>query len=128
MKPIIKIGLVVAVIFCSVSIFAQDPMSAKAQDFITAMNNGDFQKAYLALNSDLGFKVKAADLQGWWSQLTSKAGKFLEFSSSKAESKDNTTIIVVLCKFEKGPVDVTVAVDNMGKVAGMGWKGRKPGA
>jgi uncharacterized protein len=125
MKSIFKTSLVLLVLFCSVSLFAQDPMAGKAQDFISAMNRGDFQKAYLSLSSDLGFKVSADSLRSWWSQLTSKGGKFVEFRESKSQPKGDFILIVSVCKFEKGLVDVTVAIDNMGKVAGMEWKGHK---
>lgn len=125
MKSGFKVVLVLAVLFCALNVFAQDPMAAKAQDFISAMNSGNFQKAYLSLNSDLGFKVNADNLRSWWGQLTSKGGKFVEFRESSSQPKGDFILVTALCKFEKGLVDVTIAIDNSGKVAGMEWKGHK---
>jgi len=126
MKSVFKVVLVMAVLFCAVNLFAQDPMAAKAQDFISAMNSGNFQKAYLLLNSDLGFKVSADNLRSWWGQLVSKGGNFVEFRESKSVPKGDVYVVTALCKFEKGLVDVTIAVEaNTGKVAGLEWKGHK---
>jgi hypothetical protein len=125
MKSIFKVSLVLVVLLCAVNVFAQDPMTGKAQDFVSAMSRGDFQKAYLSLNSDLGFKVKPGDLQNKWSQIVSWAGKFVEFKDSKIENKNDYIIVTSVCKFEKGLVDVTVALDSMGKVAGFNTQGHK---
>ncbi len=125
MKSCFKVVLVLAVLFCAINALAQDPMASKAEDFISAMNSGNYQKAYLALNSDLGFKVKPADLQATWSKVVSWAGKFVEFRESKSQPKGDVYIVTSVCKFEKGLVDVIVAVDNNGKVAGFNTQGHK---
>lgn len=128
MKLVLKIVVIMALVLGTFSLFAQDPMSQKAQDFISAMSRGEFQKAYLSLNSDLGFKVKPENLQSVWNQLTSKAGKFVEFKESKAEFKNDFTLVVAVCKFEKGLVDLHIAVDSTGKIAGFQVKDHKGGA
>jgi hypothetical protein len=128
MKSVLKVGLILLVLFCSVSLFAQDPMTAKAQDFIASLGRGDYQKAYLSLNSDLGFKVSADNLRQWWGQITSKAGSFVEIKESKVESKNDFQLVIAVCKFEKGLVDLQIAVDGMGKVAGLNVKDHKGGA
>ncbi|HQO19673.1 MAG TPA: DUF3887 domain-containing protein [Acidobacteriota bacterium] len=126
MKSCFKVVLVVAILFCAVNLFAQAPMADKAQNFISAMNKGEFQKAYLSLNSDLGFKVTADNLRSWWAQLVSKGGNFVEFRESSSVQKGDLYVVTALCKFEKGLVDVTVAVEaSTGKIAGMEWKGHK---
>ena len=125
MKLFLKVLVVVGLILGSFSIFAQDPMSAKAEDFVSALSRGDFQKAYLSLSSDLGFKVKPENLQSVWTQLTSKAGKFVEFKEAKAEPKNDFTLVITVCKFEKGLVDLHIAVDSTGKIAGFQIKDHK---
>ena len=126
MKSVFKVVLVLAVLFCAVNVLAQAPMADKAQGFISAMNGGNFQKAYLSLNSDLGFKVTADNLRSWWAGLTSKGGNFVEFRTSSSVQKGDLYIVTTLCKFEKGLVDVTLAVEaSTGKIAGMEWKGHK---
>lgn len=128
MKLVLKVAVVLALVFGTFMLFAQDPMSQKAEDFVSAMSKGDFQKAYLSLSSDLGFKVKPENLQSVWNQLTSKAGKFVEFKESKAEFKNDFTLVVTVCKFEKGLVDLHIAVDSTGKIAGFQIKDHKGGA
>lgn len=121
----LKSFLTLTFLMVFVSFFSQDPLVGKAQEFINALNNNDFQKAYLLLNSDLGFKVKPEDLQRVWNQLVSKAGKFVDFRESKSEYKNDYTLVILICKFEKGLVDLHVAIDNMGKVAGFVPKDHK---
>lgn len=128
MKLVFKVVVALVLIIGSFSLFAQDPMVQKAQDFVSAMSRGEFQKAYLSLNSDLGFKAKPENLQSVWSQLTSKAGKFVEFRESKAEFKNDYTLVVAVCKFEKGLVDLHIAVDTTGKIAGVQIKDHKGSA
>lgn len=128
MKLVLKLILVFVLVFVTLSLFAQDPMAQKAQDFISAMSKGEFQKAYLSLNSDLGFKVKPENLQSVWNQLTSKAGNFVEVKETKSEFKNDYTLVVTVCKFEKGLVDLHVAVDSSGKIAGFQVKDHKGGA
>lgn len=128
MKSVLKLLLVFVLVLGTFSLFSQDPMTQKAQDFITAMSKGDFQKAYLSLNSDLGFKVKPENLQSVWNQLTSKAGKFVEVKETKSEFKNDFILVVTICKFEKGLVDLHVAVDSSGKIAGFQVKDHKGGA
>ncbi len=128
MKIVAKISLVLILVSGTFLLFAQDPMSQKAHDFISAMSKGEFQKAYLLLNSDLGFKAKPENLQILWNQLTSKAGNFVEFKESKTEFKNDFTLVIAVCKFEKGLVDLHIAVDNTGKIAGFQVKDHKGGA
>lgn len=125
MNRLLKVFVLVVVVFGYVSLFAQDPLIAKAQDFVKALSRGDYQKAYLSLSSDLGFKVKPENLEEVWKQLTSKAGNFVDFRDAKSEFKNDYTLVIAVCKFEKGLVDLHIAVNNMGYIAGFQIKDHK---
>ncbi len=116
----------VMVMASALTAFAQaDFVVGKADDFITLMNKGDYQKAYAQLDSNLGFQVTPDKLKSIWSQLTTKAGNFVEFKKSDVQPKDGFSIVVQVCKFEKGLVDLHVAVNNQGQIAGLTIKDHK---
>lgn len=102
-----------------------DFVVGKADDFISLLNKGDYQKAYLQLDSNLGFQVNAEKLKSVWASLTTKAGNFVEFKKSDVQSKDGFSLVVQVCKFEKGLVDLHIAVNNQGQIAGLTIKDHK---
>ncbi len=102
-----------------------DFVVGKADDFIALLNKGDYQKAYLQLDSNLGFQVNPDQLKSTWSKLISKAGNFVEFKKSDVQPKDGFSLVVQVCKFEKGLVDLHVAVNNQGQIAGLSIKDHK---
>ena len=116
----------VVVLAAALPAFAQaDFVVGKADDFITLLNKGDYQKAYSQLDSNLGFQVTPDKLKSVWSQLTTKAGNFVEFKKSDVQPKDGFSLVVQVCKFEKGLVDLHIAVNNQGQIAGLTIKDHK---
>jgi len=97
----------------------------KANDFISSLNRGDYQKAYTMVDSGLGFQTNPERWKAIWSQLTGKAGGFVEFRKNEVSSKDGYSVVTQVCKFEKGLVDLLVAVNNQGQIAGFQIKDHK---
>lgn len=97
----------------------------KADDFITALSRGDYQKAYGMVDSNLGFNSTVDQWKNTWNSLTGKAGKFVEFRKNEVQPGDGYNIVVQVCKFEKGLVDLHVAVNNQGQIAGFAIKNHK---
>jgi len=97
----------------------------KANDFISTLNRGDYQKAYAMVDSGLGFQTNPERWKGIWTQLTGKAGGFVEFRKNEVSNKDGYSIVTQVCKFEKGLVDLLVAVNNQGQIAGFQIKDHK---
>lgn len=124
--------LLTSVIFSSavaVQIFAGDPVIAKADKFINAMNSGDFQTAYTLLNADLGFQITAADLRKSWNNLIAKAGPFIKVKKKQVEMKKGYFIVTEVVQFKKGHVDLLIAIDNTMGVADFRYqnhKGKEP--
>ncbi len=115
-----------AVVLAGLPALAQaDFAVGKANDFISALSRGDYQKAYTQLDSTLGFQVSPEKLKSVWSQLTGKAGGFVEFKKSDVTSKEGFSVVVQVCKFEKGLVDLHVAVNNQGQISGFNIKDHK---
>jgi len=116
----------VAVVAAVLPALAQaDFIVGRADDFISLLNKGDYQKAYLQLDSNLGFQVNPDKLRSVWTSLTSKAGNFVEFKKSDVQLKDGFSLVVQVCKFEKGLVDLHIAVNNQGQIAGLSIKDHK---
>jgi hypothetical protein len=115
--------LAVVALFAAALVFAQsDPKVGKAQEFINLLNKGNYPKAFEKLDSNLGFNLKSADkLSSIWKKIEEKAGQFKEFRDSKVETlksgPETFTVVTQVCKFEKGLMDLKVALDSQDKVA-----------
>jgi hypothetical protein len=102
-----------------------DFAAGKASDFITNLSRGDFQKAYQMVDSNLGFQTTPEKWKATWNSLTGKAGSFVEFRKNEVSPKTGYSVVVQVCKFEKGLVDLHVAVNNQGQIAGFAIKDHK---
>ena len=91
----------------------------KAVEFIKLLQKGDYAGAYQRVDSNLGFKLSPEKLAAVWQGLTAKAGSFQEFKESKVENQSGYMIVTQVVKFEKGHVDIKIALDNSLKVADM---------
>ena len=122
-RTLLLLPLIAAVAFSgSLAVLAQDPNVEKAQEFIKLLENKQFHKAYLRLDSNLGFKLKSGEkLAGAWNNLVRKAGAFEEFRSQDVEVLNGNGmtyhLVKQLCKFENGLVNIMVALDGRGTVA-----------
>jgi hypothetical protein len=89
----------------------------KAKEFINLLNKGDFETAYGRVDSNLGFKINAEKLGSVWRNLVSKAGSLQEFKEAKVDSVSGYIVVTQVVKFERGHVDIKVALDNSMRVA-----------
>ena len=89
----------------------------KAKEFINLLNRGDFETAYGRVDSNLGFKINAEKLGSVWRNLVAKAGPFQEYKEAKVDSVSGYLVVTQVVKFEKGHVDIKVALDNSMRVA-----------
>jgi hypothetical protein len=107
-----------------------DPKVGKAQEFISFLTKGDWKKAFDRLDSNLGFQMKSSDkLTSIWRKLEEKAGPFVEFRDSKVETlkagPETFTVVTQVCKFEKGLMELKVALDGMDRVADFRYASHK---
>ena len=51
-----------------------------------------------------------------------QAGEFRAITATRTHSRDSVRIVVATCDFEHGPVDVTVAYDEQGRVVGLNMR------
>ena len=126
-----RIALVAAVLtLLATAAMAQgsDLAVGKAKDFITLLSKGDFNGAYAKVDSNLGFKATPDTFKSYWQNLISKAGNFVELKEATVENKEGVMVVTQVAKFEKGHVDLKVALDNSLKVAGFQYTNHKAAA
>lgn len=107
-------------------VLAQNDLAVgRAKEFIQLLQRGDFQGAYGRCDSNLGFKATPDTFRTYWQNLLNKAGAFVEFKSVTVESKDGAMVVTQVAKFEKGHVDLKVALDSQLKVSGFQYANHK---
>lgn len=104
---------------------ANDLVVAKAKEFVTLLQKGDYNGAYQQVDSNLGFKTNPETFKKYWENLTAKAGPLVEVKRSTVENKDGYYVVTSVAKFEKGHVDLKVALDNMLRVSGFQYQNHK---
>ncbi len=97
----------------------------KAKEFIGLLQKGDFNGAYGKVDSNLGFKASPDTFKAYWQNLINKAGNFVEYKEASVENKDGVMVVTQVVKFEKGHVDLKVALDNSLKVSGFQYTNHK---
>lgn len=109
---------------------SSDPAIAKATEFVNLLQKGDYNAAYQKLDSNLGFKLTPDKLGAWWQKLVSQAGPFVEMKHATMEQQAGYFVVTQVVKFQKGHIDIKVALDNMMRVADIGFYNHKgtPGA
>jgi len=116
-------------VLAAAPVMAQNDMAiGRAKEFIQLLQRGDFQGAYGRCDSNLGFKATPDTFRTYWQNLLSKAGSFVEFKSATVETKDGAMVVIQVAKFEKGHVDLKVALDSQLKVAGFQYANHKVSA
>lgn len=123
----LRIILMAVVLAMAVApVMAQNDMAVgRAKEFIQLLQKGDFQGAYGRCDSNLGFKATPDTFRAYWQNLVNKAGSFVEFKSATVETKDGAMVVIQVAKFEKGHVDLKVALDSQLKVAGFQYANHK---
>lgn len=113
----------------AVPVVAQNDLAVgRAKEFIQLLQKGDFNGAYGKCDSNLGFKATPDTFRAYWQNLLSRAGNFVEFKDATVESKDGAMVVTQVAKFEKGHVDLKVALDSQLKVAGFQYVNHKAAA
>ncbi|MGA9751495.1 MAG: DUF3887 domain-containing protein [Acidobacteriota bacterium] len=107
---------------------AQDIAISKADEFIQLLQKGDYDGAYQRVDSNLGFKTNAQKWQQVWQQLVTKAGPFVKMKQAKMEQKGGYFIVTQVAEFQKGHVDIKVALDNSMRVADFAFANHKGAA
>jgi hypothetical protein len=128
LSTVVRIAVIASLVLAlggSFTAQSGDPAISKAKEFISLLQKGDYQGAYGRLDSNLGFQSSPEKLQAAWQGLVAKAGNFVEFKQSSMEQQSGYFVVTQVAKFEKGHVDIKIALDNMLRVADMRYFNHK---
>lgn len=131
LSNVVRVALIAGLVLAlGISFTAQsgDPAISKAKEFISLLQKGDYQGAYGRLDSNLGFQSSPEKLQAAWQGLVAKAGSFVEFKQATLEQQQGFFVVTQVAKFEKGHVDIKIALDPMLRVADMRYFNHKGSA
>ena len=108
---------------------AEDALTVKARELLTAMENGDFQLAVRNFDETMLRLSGPVKLETMWKkQLPAQLGAFKKQGSARREQLQGYEIVLVTCEFEKASLDARVVFDKAGKVAGLGFVPTAPPA
>lgn len=100
-----------------------DPVPAdtpdRAKAFVLTLSRGDFAAAVKDFDEPMTKVLPADRLKTVWQSVTGRFGAFKEATDTRVEQKGKLTIVFVVSKFEKGPLDVRVVFDADNKIAGL---------
>lgn len=101
---------------------AEDALTVKAREFLTALEKGDFKLAVRDFDETM-LKVSGPDkLETMWTkQLPAQLGAFKKQAASRRDQLQGYEIVLVTCEFEKAILDARVVFDKAGKIAGFGF-------
>src|SRR5262245_30477187 len=104
-------------------LLAADPtptdLPARAKAFVLTLSRDDFAAAVKDFDETMTKVLPADRLKTVWQGVTGRFGPFKEATDTRVEQKGKLTIVYVVSKFEKGPLDVRVVFDADQKVAGL---------
>jgi len=101
---------------------AEDVLTVKAREFLTALEKGDFKLAARDFDETM-LKVSGPDkLETMWrTQLPPQLGAFKKQAAARRDQFQGYEIVLVTCEFEKATLDTRVVFDKAGKIAGFGF-------
>ena len=101
---------------------AEDALTVKAREFLTALEKGDFKLAVRDFDETM-LKVSGPDkLEALWkTQLPPQLGAFKKQTAARRDQLQGYEIVLVTCEFEKATLDTRVVFDKAGKIAGFGF-------
>lgn len=97
----------------------QPDFEASARNFIELLVRGDFPTAVSRFDETMKTALPIEKLAATWNTIISQAGAFKQQGSARKEKQGEYTVVVVVCQFERLSVDVRVAFDSKGRIAGL---------
>ncbi|MGB6482458.1 MAG: DUF3887 domain-containing protein [Candidatus Acidiferrales bacterium] len=93
--------------------------SARASEIVTNLAARQFDKVFAQFDATMAAAISADKLAQVWDQVLAQAGAFQKISSSQVIEKSTYHVATVTCAFEKAPLDIILAFDDSGRIAGL---------
>jgi dienelactone hydrolase len=89
-----------------------------ALELLEATANGHYGKATESCVFVLKQVLPAAALKQTWQGLSTQYGKYLDHQAPLVESRDGSTLVRILCRFEQGTLEARISLNANRKVQG----------
>ena len=93
--------------------------SARASEVVNNLAARQFDKVFAQFDATVAAAIPADKLAQIWDQVLSQSGAFQRISSSQVIEQSAYHVVTVTCAFEKAPLNIILAFDGSGHVAGL---------
>lgn len=93
--------------------------SALGRDTVNEFAARHFDKAYARFGGVAAAAVSPEKLAEIWDQLLAQEGSFQKITGARVAEQAGYHVAYVTCAFEKGPLDIVLAFDDSGHIAGL---------
>jgi uncharacterized protein len=93
--------------------------SARATEIVNDLATRQFDKVFAQFDPTMAAAVPADKLAPGWDQVISREGAFQKINSTQVIEQSGYHVATVACAFEKAPVNILLAFDDSGHVAGL---------
>ncbi|OGC92722.1 MAG: hypothetical protein A2W25_06910 [candidate division Zixibacteria bacterium RBG_16_53_22] len=103
-----------------------DDLASRAAQIVTQLSKHDFAAAEADFDSTMKAALAGEKLSEAWNGLQGQVGQYKGQKSTRAEEYAGYRLIVVTAEFEKADIDIRVAFDAAGRVAGLTFAPSQP--
>ena len=118
--------LVLGVVGCSNSVLSDDydeaTLKSSAQKVLEQLNAGEYQAITDSVSLDLQNDLSADVIKQAWIPLYEKLGTFVAISNYIISGKEEYAVVVVLAKYEKGTLQLTLSYNPQMELVGLYMK------
>ncbi|WP_429949591.1 DUF3887 domain-containing protein [Enterococcus sp. AZ101] len=93
-------------------------MTAKAEEIVTLINDGNYDKASESFSDKMLEQLNRADFEKAIAPVLEKSGPFETIDKSTVEKKDNFYVVVLVAKYEKEKRVFTISINEKEKIEG----------
>ncbi|OJG89936.1 hypothetical protein RV15_GL001502 [Enterococcus silesiacus] len=93
-------------------------MTAKAEEIVTLINDGNYEKASDSFSDQLLNQLNKTDFEKAVAPVLKKSGAFEKFDKSTVEKKDDFYVVVLVAKYEKDKRVFTITINDNEKLEG----------
>lgn len=130
MRPLIKIISIIILFMmftgCGATklsdAFSEEKLKASVETVIDNLNNEKYEEIITTGSQDLKSKLTAEQLKEPWVKMKEKLGKFDSINKEVFVGKDDSAIVIVNAKYEKGSVQFTISYNDKMEMIGIYMK------
>ena len=102
--------------------FSEDKLKPSVETVIDNLNNEKYDEVIATGSQDLKSKLTAEKLKESWGMMKGKLGKFESINKEAFVGKDDSAVVIVNAKYEKGDVQFTISYNDKMEMIGIYMK------